>query len=153
MTDRNGLQRDTSLAPGSVQERRSKALRAAAEHTLPPALQETLLTTEEPFVRVILDAGVHRLAFGWACLVGTPHLRRGRMRPLTPPRPRRQSGGKNGDVGALKAWEPGQLELGRKVLFRTREAGGGSQFDSTWRNGDPLPFGPYKTGDSSMTLA
>lgn len=70
MTDRNGLQRDTSLAPGTVQERRSKALRAAAEHTLPPALQETLLTTEEPFVRVILDAGVHRLAFGRVCLVG-----------------------------------------------------------------------------------
>jgi len=43
MTDRNGLQRDTSLAPGIVQERRSKALCAAAEHTLPPVPQETLL--------------------------------------------------------------------------------------------------------------
>ncbi len=64
MADRNGLQRDTSLAPGTVQERRSKALRAAAEHTLAPVPQETLLTTEEPFVRVTLDGGFHRLASG-----------------------------------------------------------------------------------------
>jgi 2,6-dihydroxypyridine 3-monooxygenase len=83
------------------------------------------------------------------------------MRPLAPPRLRKDGrklaeavGRKNGDVvGALKVWEPGQLELGRKVLSRAREAGERSQFDSTWRNGDPLPFGLYKTGDSSMTLA
>ena len=70
------------------------------------------------------------------------------------PEARRGSRAENGDVvGALKAWEPGQLELGRKVLFRDLEAGKGSQFDSTYRNGDPLPFGLYKTGDSSMALA
>jgi 2,6-dihydroxypyridine 3-monooxygenase len=161
MTDRNGLQRDASLAPGTVQERHLKALRAAAERTLPPLLQETLLTTKEPFVQVILDAGVHRLAFGRVCLIGDaafaarPHAAAGTAKAAEDGRKLAEAvGRKNGDVvGALKAWEPGQLELGRKVLFRTREAGTRSQFDSTWRIGDPLPFGLYKTGDSSMTLA
>ena len=161
MTGRNGLQRDNSLAPGTLQERPLKALRAAAEHTLPPLLQETLLTTEEPFVQVIPEAGVHRLAFGRVCLIGDaafavrPHAAAGTAKAAEDGRKLAETvRRKNGDVvEALKAWEPGQLELGRKVLLHTREAGERSQFDSTWRIGDPLPSGLYKTGDRLMTLA
>jgi 2,6-dihydroxypyridine 3-monooxygenase len=53
-------------------------------------------------------------------------------------------------VTALETWEPGQLELGRQVLSRTREAGQRAQFEGTWRVGEPLPFGLYEVGDSSM---
>jgi 2,6-dihydroxypyridine 3-monooxygenase len=53
-------------------------------------------------------------------------------------------------VAALEEWEPGQLELGKKALARTREAGKRAQFEGTWKVGDPLPFGLYETGDSSM---
>ena len=56
-----------------------------------------------------------------------------------------------GDViAALEAWEPGQLELGRRVLARTRDAGRRSQFEGEWQIGDPLPFGLYEVGDSAM---
>ena len=57
----------------------------------------------------------------------------------------------SGDVtAALEAWEPGQLELGRRVLARTRDAGRRSQFEGGWQVGDPLPFGLYEVGDSAM---
>jgi 2,6-dihydroxypyridine 3-monooxygenase len=56
-----------------------------------------------------------------------------------------------GDVlTALRRWEPGQLQLGRSLMARTRQAGRRSQFDCTWQAGDPLPFGLYKLGDSAM---
>lgn len=51
-------------------------------------------------------------------------------------------------TAALRAWEPGQLELGRRVVARTRDAGQRSQFEGTWRAGDPLPFGLHEMGDS-----
>lgn len=60
--------------------------------------------------------------------------------------------GANGDVlGALKKWEVGQLELGRGALGRTREAGRRTQLEGAWRVGEPLPFGLYEVGDSSMS--
>ncbi len=56
-----------------------------------------------------------------------------------------------GDViAALERWEPGQLELGRAAMARTRDAGRRLQ-DGTWRIGEPLPYGLYKVGDSSMS--
>jgi len=36
------------------------------------------------------------------------------------------------------------------VLARTREAGRRVQVDNAWRIGDPLPFGLYTVGDSTM---
>ena len=48
---------------------------------------------------------------------------------------------------ALRAWEPGQLELGRKLLERTRRIGRRSQVDCNWMPGDPeLVFGLYEPG-------
>jgi 2,6-dihydroxypyridine 3-monooxygenase len=54
---------------------------------------------------------------------------------------------------ALARWEPHQLDLGRRVLARTREAGDRSQFHGTWKVGDPLPFGLYEVGDSILAPA
>jgi len=49
---------------------------------------------------------------------------------------------------ALEEWEPGQLDLGRSLLARTRAIGRRSQFDGTWVPGDPdLIFGLYGPGD------
>jgi len=48
---------------------------------------------------------------------------------------------------ALGAWEPGQLELGRNLLERTRRIGRRSQVDCTWTPGDPeLIFGLHEPG-------
>ncbi len=49
-------------------------------------------------------------------------------------------------VESLKAWEPGQLELGGRLLERAAAMGARSQVTNTWTPGDPdlLPglYGP-----------
>jgi 2,6-dihydroxypyridine 3-monooxygenase len=54
-------------------------------------------------------------------------------------------------VGALRKWEPGQMELGRRLLARGRDAGDRSQFHGSWRPGDPsLRFGLWEPGDARI---
>jgi len=48
---------------------------------------------------------------------------------------------------ALAAWERRQLQVGRRLLARTREIGDSSQFSGTFRPGDPrLIFGLHEPG-------
>lgn len=160
MTDVDGERRAVSLHPGIVQEKHLERLRREISPTLPPVLREVVLGTEEPFVQAILDSEVPRMAFGRVCMIGDaafaarPHAAVGTAKAAengwSLSRELARSGG---DVAsALEAWEPGQLELGRSVLARTREAGERSQFSNSWRVGDPLPFGLHEVGDSSMSL-
>jgi len=53
-------------------------------------------------------------------------------------------------VAAIDRWQTGPLMLGRQVLNRARSAGDRSQFENTWRVGDPLPLGLYQVGDHSL---
>ena len=161
MTDKEGAHREVSLHPGIVHERHVEKLRKDAMSTLPPPLVEVVFGTDEPFVQAIFDAEVTRMAFGRTCLIGDaaftarPHAAAGTAKAA-------EDAWKLGEavkmvggdvVAALKEWEPGQLELGKRVLDRTREAGRRSQFEGTWRMGEPIPFGLHKVGDSSMSVA
>ena len=158
MTDREGKLHEVSLGPGAVREHHIEELRDAATSMLPPPISEVLLKTDAPFVQVVFDIEVPRMAFGGACLVGDaaftlrPHAAAGTAKAAEDAWKLGEAVRKmDGDVvAALKVWEPGQLELGRRVLSRTRDAGRRSQFEGTWRIGDPLPFGLYQVGDSSM---
>jgi 2,6-dihydroxypyridine 3-monooxygenase len=159
MTDKSGERRVVSLPPGVVQQRQIDRLREDAASVLPPPFAEMVLTTAEPYVQVIVDVEVPRMAFGRVALIGDaafaarPHAAAGTAKAAEDAfRLGEAIGEANGDVVvALERWEPGQLELGRRVLQRTREAGRRSQFDGTWRVGDPLPFGLYEIGDSEMS--
>jgi 2,6-dihydroxypyridine 3-monooxygenase len=158
MTDREGNAREVSLGPGDVQKRHVKELRAAATSALPPPIAEVLLKTVEPFVQVVFDVKVPRMAFGRVCLIGDaafalrPHAAAGSAKAAEDAWKLGEAVQETGSdvVAALEAWEPSQLELGRQVLARTREAGQRAQFEGTWRVGEPLPFGLYETGDSLM---
>jgi 2,6-dihydroxypyridine 3-monooxygenase len=159
MTDNDGLRREVSLYPGTVQGRHIEELHAAAAE-LPPLLAETVLGTTEPFVQVIFDIEVPRIAFGRVCLIGDaafavrPHTAAGTAKAAEDAWKLGEAIKGEGDVvTALRRWEPGQLRLGRTVLARTREAGRRVQFEGTWRIGDPLPFGLYEEGDSAMPEA
>jgi len=98
------------------------------------------------------------MAFGHACLIGDaafglrPHAAAGTAKAAEDAWKLGEAVREaSGDViAALEAWEPGQLELGRRVLARTRDAGQRSQFEGGWQVGDPLPFGLYEVGDSAM---
>jgi 2,6-dihydroxypyridine 3-monooxygenase len=158
MTDREGNLREVSLGPGDVQKRHVKELRDAATSALPPPIAEVLLKTDEPFVQVVFDVKVPRMAFGRVCLIGDaaftlrPHAAAGSAKAAEDAWRLgiavRETGGDV--ITALEKWEPGQLELGRQVLTRTHEAGQRAQFEGMWRIGEPLPFGLYEVGDSSM---
>ena len=160
MTDRQGQVQEVSLPPGGVNSRHVEALRADGDELLAPPLAEMVRKSDAPFVQVVLDIEVPRLAFGRACLIGDaamvlrPHVAVGTAKAAEAAW--RLAGAieeADHDVpAALRRWEPGQLELERAVLARTRDAGRRSQFDNAWSVGDPLPFGLYEEGDSVLSL-
>ena len=159
MTDRHGVRQAVSVSPGAVQDGHVDELRAASAD-LPPPLAEMVGVTGRPFIQAVVDVEVERMAIGRIALLGDaafslrPHAAVGTAKAAEDAwRLARALQACNGDVvEALRCWEPGQLALGRQVLARTREAGNRSQFEGTWRVGDPLPFGLYEVGDSAITL-
>jgi 2,6-dihydroxypyridine 3-monooxygenase len=158
MTDRTGVRRPVSLAPGAVAPSRLDELRSAAAAELPPPVAELVAVTAEPFVQVVFDIEVPRMAFGRACLIGDaafalrPHAAVGSAKAA-------EDAWRLGDAlrasgldvaAALQRWEPGQLALGRGALARTRRAGERAQHTGEWRVGEPLPWGLYEVGDSAL---
>lgn len=158
LTDRSGRQRDVSMPPGAVREEYLADFRNTAVARLPPPLAEVALKTAEPFLQVMIDVEVSRMAFGRVCLLGDaafsvrPHAAaataKGADDVWALSDALRRSGG---DVAeALRAWEPAQLELGRALLARTRDLGEGAQFRGDWVPGDiGLTFGLREPGDSA----
>ena len=147
-----------SLAPGHVQLSHEQELRETALSCLPPPAAAMVRSTVEPFVQAVVDIEVPRMAFGRICLIGDaafalrPHIAAGTAKAA-------EDAWKLGEamqscegdvVAALERWEPGQLELGRRALQRSREAGDRAQVKSSWRMGEPLPLGLYRTGDSAL---
>jgi 2,6-dihydroxypyridine 3-monooxygenase len=157
MTDRHGVRQAVSLPPGAVRGTHVEALRQAAAR-LPRPLRELVGATAEPFIQVVVDVEVPRMRFGRVCLIGDaafalrPHAAAGTAKAAEDAwRLAQAIAGASGDVleGAGR-WEPNQLALGRSVLARARRAGIRSQFEGTWRTGDPLPFGLYRVSDSAI---
>src|SRR3954453_436522 len=158
MTDRDGVRRPVSLAPGGVRREHLDRLRADAAAELPPPLHELIAATPEPFLQVVFDIEVPRMAFERACLIGDaafalrPHAAVGSAKAA-------EDAWRLGDAmraadfdvpAALRRWEPRQLALGRAALERTRRAGGRVQHTGDWAVGEPLPWGLYETGDSTL---
>jgi 2,6-dihydroxypyridine 3-monooxygenase len=158
LTDRSGRQREVSLPPGAVRDEHLADFRGTAVEQLPPAIAEVALKTAEPFLQVMIDVEVPRMAFGRVCLVGDaafsvrPHAAaataKGADDVWALAAALERSGGQVDE--ALRTWEPAQLELGRALLARTRDLGEGAQFRSDWVPGDPaLTFGLREPGDSA----
>jgi 2,6-dihydroxypyridine 3-monooxygenase len=160
LTDRDGTRRFVSLPAGFVPEDRIAALREAAGRALPRAVADVVTATEQPFIQVVFDVEVPRMAVGRIALVGDaafaarPHAAAGSAKAAEDGyRLGAAMAEAGGDVTrALELWEPGQLALGRRLVERARRAGRAAQFDRTLRAGDPLPFGLYESGDSVMRL-
>ena len=126
-----------------------------SESLLSAPLAEMVVRTPQPFVQTIVDVEVPRMVFGRVCLIGDaaftarPHAAAGTAKAA-------ENGwtlaaslmDTEGDVdAALRAWEPGQLELGRNLVARARDVGERSQFRGSWVPGDPdLRFGLYGPG-------
>jgi len=144
LIDQSGQRRDTSLPPGAVSAHHLAELRAVASSRLPEPIARVVLSTAQPFLQVIYDIDVPRMAFGRVCLIGDaaflarPHAAAGTAKAAADAWALAEAVARHDNVvAALADWEPGQLALGRQLLERTRRIGRRSQFDGTWVPGDP----------------
>lgn len=158
LVDVHGARQEISLGPGMVPAHRIEKLRQTAVDDLAPQLAEAVCSTSEPFLQVVFDIEVPRMAFGRICLIGDaacalrPHIAAGTAKAA-------EAAWMLADaieacgcdvVQALKRWEPGALALEHDAVARTREAGIRVQFENRWKVGDPIPFGLHEAGDSAM---
>ena len=155
MTDRSGQRQVLSLPPGTVRSEHVAWTKEYARAHMAPAIAEILHRTPEPFVQVIYDIDVARMAFGRTALIGDaafavrPHAAAGTAKACADAWALVDAlrDGEGDPVAALARWEPGQLALGRQVLERTRDMGDRSQFQRNWIPGDPsLRLGLYGPG-------
>ncbi len=156
LVDRDGTQREVSVPPGAVRDEHVAEARAVAAARLPACVAEVVLAVDELFVQVVHDVEVDRMVDGRAALIGDaafavrPHAAAGTAKAAADAWTLAAAIARHGDDvdGALAAWEPAQLDLGRSLLARTRAIGRRSQFDDSWVAGDPeLIFGLYGPGD------
>ncbi len=149
LTDAGGQRRDISVPPGAAARHHVAELRAVAAARLPESIARVVCGTEQPFLQVVYDIEVPRMAFGRVCLIGDaafvvrPHAAAGTAKAAADAWALAGALEHNADVpSALAQWEPGQLALGRQLMERTRRIGRRSQFDGAWLPGDPeLIFG------------
>ena len=156
MTGRDGVRRPVSLPPGAATDAAVTRMRQAAKDQLAGPIAEAVVSAAEPFVQVVTDIEVPRMAFGRICLIGDaafavrPHAAAGTAKAAADGWALAEElTAADGDVpAALAAWEHRQLALGRDLLARCREIGDSSQFLGTFRPGDPrLIFGLYSPGN------
>jgi len=156
LVDVNGVVREVSVPPGALQQHHIDEARAVAAARLPAAIAEVVRTVDDLFVQVVVDLEVPEMVFGHTCLIGDaaftvrPHAAAGTAKAAADAWTLREALAAHPDDvdAALAEWEPRQLALGRSLLERTRAIGRRSQFDNTWRAGDPeLIFGLYGPGE------
>lgn len=158
MTDQDGVRQPVSVPPGSVREDLVEQLRERARSELPPQLAEVVVGTARPFLQLIGDVEVRRMASKRACLIGDaafvarPHIAAGTAKAAEDAWQLAQFLVRcEGDVeGALYLWEPRQRDLGARVVARSREVGRQMQVEGTWPVGARLPYGLYESGDSEF---
>jgi 2,6-dihydroxypyridine 3-monooxygenase len=144
LTDRFGQRRDTSLPPGAVSEHHIAELHAVASSRLPEPIAHVVRSTAQPFLQVVYDIDVPRMAFGRVCLIGDaaflvrPHAAAGTAKAAADAWALADAVARHASAAAALAdWEPGQLALGRQLLERTRRIGRRSQFDGNRVPADP----------------
>jgi 2,6-dihydroxypyridine 3-monooxygenase len=156
MTGRDGARRTVTLPPGAARQAAVTAMRRDAASEFAPPIADVVTAVPEPFVQVVYDIAVPRMAFGRACLIGDaafavrPHAAAGTAKAAADGWAlAAELEAADGDVpAALARWERSQLALGRALLARCRDIGDSSQFHGTFRPGDQrLIFGLYGPGN------
>jgi 2,6-dihydroxypyridine 3-monooxygenase len=118
------------VPPGQVQECHLRQFHEDAA-TLPPSFVEIVGRTAEPFILVVFDLEVPRMAFARVCLIGDaaftarPHAAAATAKAAEDGWTLAQTlRTRDGDVvEALGQWEVGQLALGQQLVVRSRDAG------------------------------
>jgi 2,6-dihydroxypyridine 3-monooxygenase len=126
-----------------------------ARECLPPLIRDIVLSAPNPFVQVIYDIDVDRMAFGRICLLGDagvvvrPHAAAGTAKAAADGWALDSALREHDSLDeALRAWEDQQLSLAKRLLDRTRRIGARSQSLNSWDPRDPeVIFGLYEPGN------
>lgn len=154
LTDRDGRRHDMSLPPGAARDEQVDEMYTYARDHLAPPIAEVVLNTPAPFVQVVYDIAIPRMAFGHALLMGDaafavrPHVAAGTAKAAEDAWVLADELASAEDLdSALGTWEQRQLALGNDLLERARQIGDRSQFNDSWVPGDPsLAFGLHAPG-------
>jgi 2,6-dihydroxypyridine 3-monooxygenase len=130
-------------------------MKAMARANLPTILSDIVQATAEPFVQVIYDVEIDKMAFGRICLLGDaamvvrPHAAAGTAKAAADGWALAEALEKHDSVSlALEAYQNSQLALAKNLLERTRRVGAKSQFLNTWDPRDPeVIFGLHSPGN------
>lgn len=159
LCDRTGMRRTTSVPPGLMRDEYVNWVRRYAAERFPAVIAELVSGIPSPFVQVVYDAAVDRMAFGRIGLMGDgaiavrPHAGAGTAKACADAWALGDALGEtNVDVtAALAGWGRRQMQIGYALLERARWIGDGSQFRHDWVPGDPrLRFGLYRAGDAAF---
>ncbi|WP_328415086.1 FAD-dependent monooxygenase [Micromonospora sp. NBC_00389] len=134
-----------------MQQRYVDRMRSDALELLPPAAAELVTRSAQPYIQIVLDIAVRKMAFGRVALIGDaafaarPHAAAGTAKAAADAWALADALSAEPDIPrALAAWEPARLALGNNLLSRVAEMGARSQFTNTWDPADPaLHFGLY----------
>ncbi len=121
LTDRTGRLNVSSVPAGLVPSGLVAEIQAAATRELHPRFAELVQATPDPFVQVIVDVAVPRMAFGRACLVGDaafvlrPHAAAATAKAAADATALADAlaADPRDPEAALRAWEVARLERGR----------------------------------------
>jgi 2-polyprenyl-6-methoxyphenol hydroxylase-like FAD-dependent oxidoreductase len=124
LTDRNGKLHVGSVPAGMVPDELTTEVHTAAARELHPRFVELVQGTPDPFIQIIFDVAVPRMAFGRACLLGDAAFV---LRPHTAAATAKAAAdamtlaaalaADPGDPdAALRAWEARQLKHGRGLV-------------------------------------
>ena len=136
LTDQDGVYQGRSIPPGRMAADTANRLRERAGQELPPPFRELVQVTEAPFVQPVLDLEVPQMAFGRIALLGDAAFI---PRPHTAASTAKAAANAMALVDSLEAtecqvdrallhWEPGQLQLGQRLVLRGQQLGDRSQF-------------------------
>lgn len=155
LTDRDGIRRDLSVPPGRMAPHHVDELRAVAVARLPPQIARVVTAVPDPFIQSIHDIGVDQMVVGRVCLLGDaafavrPHAAAGTAKAADDGWMLADALSQDDDLAAaLSSWESSQVDLGQRLLARTRSVGARSQVANTWEPGHPdLVFGLHRPGE------
>jgi len=124
LTDRHGRPRVGSVPAGMVPDELAAEIHATAARELHPRFVELVQATPDPFIQIILDVAVSRLAFGRACLLGDaafvlrPHTGAATAKAAADATALAEAlaAAPSDPDTALRAWEARQLEDGRGLV-------------------------------------
>ncbi len=136
LTDKDGRRREFSVPQGFVAPDMLSWLHRQAHHTLPPTFLRLVKATGDPFVETIHDLAVPKMVFGRVCLTGDaafvprPHTAYSTAKAAANAMSLADALSLSGGdiMEGLGRWEPGQLDLGRRLRFHGQQLGDRSQF-------------------------